>query len=245
MWKRACCDGRLTEAKVFLARALPALPSSDAARKYLSGDRTASGGTLSLEAQEYLRSLAGPAGRRTLLLKSPLMQGKDVLEAQRSLTRKGFPLVAIGVFWAGYGHGREGVSAAEWPWCPMVSFGPKTWDLLLDRLLFLSTPFLIGDDVRALQRALVRSGYPVAVDGIFWASYGAGCKAVSGPTRAGGRWGSWSSNAGSAGGLRERPELEMIATPLRFPGNHPPPGRGRGGFTMAIGRLAVVLRCFE
>ena len=158
--------------------------------------------TLSLEAQEYLRSLAGPAGRRTLLLKSPLMQGKDVLEAQRSLTRKGFPLVADGVFWAGYGHGREGVSAAEMAWCPMVSSAPKPGTCYWTDCCFYPTPFLIGDDVRALQRALVRSGYPVAVDRHFWASYGAGCKAVSGPTRAGGRWGSWSSNAGSAGGLR-------------------------------------------
>jgi len=156
---------RLTEAKVFL-EGTPGVALSDAARKYLSGDRTASGGTLSLEAQEYLRSLAGPAGRRTLLLKSPLMQGKDVLEAQRSLTRKGFPLVADGVFGPATAMAVRAFQQQN-GLVPDGIVGPKTWDLLLDRLLFLSTPFLIGDDVRALQRALVRSGYPVAVDGIF------------------------------------------------------------------------------
>lgn len=156
---------RLMEAKVFL-EGTPGVSLSDAARKYISGDRTPGGGNLSLEAQEYLRSLEGPAGRRTLLLKTPFMQGKDVLEAQRSLTRKGFPLIADGIF----GSATTMAVRAFQQQNGLVSdgiVGPKTWDLLLDRLLFLSSPFLIGDDVRAVQRALVRSGYPVAVDGIF------------------------------------------------------------------------------
>jgi GH24 family phage-related lysozyme (muramidase) len=156
---------RLTEAKVFL-EGTPGVSLSDAARKYLSGGRTSSGSNLSLEAQEYLRSLEGPTGRRTLLLKSPLLQGKDVLEAQRSLTRKGFPLVADGVFGPATAMAVRAFQQQN-GLVPDGIVGPKTWDLLLDRLLFLSTPFLIGDDVRAVQRALVRSGYPVVVDGIF------------------------------------------------------------------------------
>ncbi len=156
---------RLSEAQVFL-EGTPGAALSDAARKYLSGGRTPSGGNLSLEAQEYLRTLGGASGRRTLRLMTPLMQGKDVLEAQRRLTQKGFPLVADGIF----GPATARAVAAFQRQNGLVAdgiIGPKTWDILLDRMLFLSTPFLVGDDVRAVQRALARSGYPVAIDGIY------------------------------------------------------------------------------
>ena len=156
---------RLSEAQVFLA-GTPDGSLSDAARKYLSGGRTPSGGNLSREAQEYLGGLSGASGRRTLKLTNPPMQGKDVLEAQRSLMRKGFPLVADGIF----GPTTAGAVASFQQRNGLVPdgiVGPKTWDLLLDRVLFLSTPYLVGDDVRAVQRALQRSGYSISIDGIF------------------------------------------------------------------------------
>jgi GH24 family phage-related lysozyme (muramidase) len=156
---------RLMEARVFL-EGTSGVSLSDAARKYLSGGRSPSGGNLSREAQEYLRTLEGPAGRRTLLLKTPFMQGKDVLEAQRSLSQKGFPLVADGVFGPATARAVRAFQQQNGLIADGI-VGPKTWDLLLDRLLFLSSPYLIGDDVRAVQRALLRNGYPVAVDGIF------------------------------------------------------------------------------
>jgi GH24 family phage-related lysozyme (muramidase) len=156
---------RLSEAEVFLA-GTPDVSLSPAARKYLTGGRTPSGGNLSLEAQAYLRTLGGATGRRTLRLTSPLMQGKDVLEAQQSLSRKGFPLVVDSIFGPATAQAvtafqrRNGLIADG-------IVGPKTWDLLLDRVLFLSTPYLVGDDVQAVQRALQRNGISVAVDGIF------------------------------------------------------------------------------
>jgi peptidoglycan hydrolase-like protein with peptidoglycan-binding domain/GH24 family phage-related lysozyme (muramidase) len=156
---------RLSEAQVFLD-GTPGVSLSDAARKYLSGGHTPSGGNLSREAQEYLRGSGGATGRRTLRLTSPLMQGKDVQEVQRALTRKGYPLVADG--WFGPATARAVMAFQRQNGLVVDGIvGPKTWDLLLDRILFLSTPFLVGDDVRAVQRALLRSGYPVAVDGIF------------------------------------------------------------------------------
>jgi len=156
---------RLMESKVFL-EGTPGVSLSNAARKYLTSDRTPSGSNLSLEAQEYLRSLEGPAGRRTLRLDTPFMQGKDVLEAQQSLVRKGFPLVTDGIFGPATARAitefqrRNGLT-------PDGIIGPKTWALLLDRLLLLSTPYRVGEDVRAVQRALQNNGISVAVDGIY------------------------------------------------------------------------------
>ena len=156
---------RLTEAQVFLEET-PWVSLSQAARKYLAGGRTPSGGNLSREAQEYLQAQGGASGRRTLRLTTPFMQGKDVLEAQRGLTQKGFPLVADGIF----GPTTAQAATAFQRRNGLVAdgiVGPKTWDLLLERVLFLSTPFLVGDDVRAVQMALGRSGYPVVVDGVY------------------------------------------------------------------------------
>ena len=156
---------RLTEAQVFLEET-PWVSLSQAARKYLAGGRTPSGGNLSREAQEYLQAQGGASGRRTLRLTTPFMQGKDVLEAQRGLTQKGFPLVADSIF----GPTTAQAATAFQRRNGLVAdgiVGPKTWDLLLERVLFLSTPFLVGDDVRAVQMALGRSGYPVVVDGVY------------------------------------------------------------------------------
>lgn len=156
---------RLSEADAFLA-GTPNVSLSDAARKYLSGGRTPSGGNLSREAQAYLSNLGGASGRRTLRLMTPFMQGQDVLEAQRSLMRRGFPVLADGIFGPATARSVTTLQRQNGLVADGI-VGPKTWDLLLDRALFLSTPNLIGEDVRAVQRALVRNGFSVAVDGFF------------------------------------------------------------------------------
>jgi peptidoglycan hydrolase-like protein with peptidoglycan-binding domain len=55
--------------------------------------------------------------------------------------------------------------------------GPQTWGRLQQspsspptsarRMLRLARPLMVGDDVRALQRALTQAGFPLVVDGAF------------------------------------------------------------------------------
>jgi len=166
---------RLSEAEVFLA-STPRASLSASARQYLAGGRTPSDhGNLSREAQAYLSAGeegTGPgtvegseAEQRPLRLTTPPIRGQDVQAVQRSLARKGFAVIADGIFGPATARAvtdfqrRNGLVADG-------IVGPKTRELLRDRLLVLTTPNLVGDDVRVLQNALQRSGFPVVVDGI-------------------------------------------------------------------------------
>lgn len=167
---------RVTEADLFLS-GTPRIELSAAGRQYLAGGRTpVSGSNLSREAQTYLASRTGtsgggtqprpPGARRTLSLTTPYMQGDDVKEAQAALLRKGARLTADGVF----GPATKAAVESLQRWNGLVAdgvIGPKTWDLLIDRVLLLTTPYMQGEDVKQLQQALTRSGFPVTADGVF------------------------------------------------------------------------------
>lgn len=168
---------RLQEADLFLS-GTPKIELSAAGRQYLSGERTPSlNSNLSQEAQAYLAAQFGSTGgsstsgdqnggRPVLFLTTPPMQGEEVITAQTALVKKGQTLVVDGIFGPAtkaavidfqrrYGLVADGV------------IGQKTWDLLIDRVLYLTSPNLKGEDVRVVQQALTRAGFAVTADGLF------------------------------------------------------------------------------
>ncbi|HEY9763280.1 MAG TPA: peptidoglycan-binding protein [Trichocoleus sp.] len=166
---------RLSEAEVFLA-GTPGVDLSPAAQRYLTGGRTYSpGARLSNEAQDYLAWRSGnpvkdltpiPSGRRILYLATPNLQGEDVLEAQKALVLKGASIVADGVFGPGTKAAVERFQSMNGMVADGV-VGPQTWDLLLERVLYLNIPYMVGADVTKVQQALASKGYRVIPDGVF------------------------------------------------------------------------------
>ena len=103
---------------------------------------------------------------RLLLLSEPMLTGADVHGLQSALIQNGYEIEADGVFgpitqWAVEKFQRS---------VAMTVTGiadVNTQRVLYARPLFMSTPFLIGSDVREVQSALARMGYAVDVNGIF------------------------------------------------------------------------------
>lgn len=157
---------RLEEAKTFLS-GTPGVDLSSAAKTYLnSPSRTPSpGSNLSSAAKAYLGK-GTDSGRRTLRLIQPYMQGSDVVEAQRALINKGAGLVADGVFGPTTAAAVKQFQQANGLAVDGV-VGPNTWRKLLQRVLYLSEPYMRGDDVRQVQGALAQRGYNLVSDGIF------------------------------------------------------------------------------
>jgi peptidoglycan hydrolase-like protein with peptidoglycan-binding domain len=94
------------------------------------------------------------------------MQGSDVLEAQQSLVRKGYAIGADGVFGPSTDRAVKQFQQKSGLVADGV-VGTKTWELLLERVLYLTTPNMQGEDVRRLQDALRKQGISVTVDGVF------------------------------------------------------------------------------
>ncbi|HEY9738071.1 MAG TPA: peptidoglycan-binding protein [Trichocoleus sp.] len=107
-----------------------------------------------------------PGGRRTLYLANPNMQGNDVLEAQKALVRKGAGVVADGVFGPATKAAAERFQQVNGLVADGV-IGPATWERLLERVLYLSEPYMVGDDVAKVQQALMKRGYGLSADGVF------------------------------------------------------------------------------
>jgi GH24 family phage-related lysozyme (muramidase)/peptidoglycan hydrolase-like protein with peptidoglycan-binding domain len=175
---------RLSEAALFLD-VTPGVDLSPAARRYLdSPSRTYSGSALlSDQALAYLAARAGGAsspsspgpgssgdsgssGRRVLYLTSPNFQGEDVLMAQKALLRKGAGVVVDGLFGPATETAVKRFQQTNGLLADGV-VGPQTWDLLLERVLYLRQPYMGGDDVVALQRALDQRGYGLVADDSF------------------------------------------------------------------------------
>jgi peptidoglycan hydrolase-like protein with peptidoglycan-binding domain/GH24 family phage-related lysozyme (muramidase) len=117
-----------------------------------------------------------PSQNRLLRLTNPYTSGQDVRALQQALARSGIALPADGIF----GPATERAVRLFQANRGLVTdgvVGPRTWALLQNqatptpssqsRVLRLTQPFTTGEDVRAVQRALARSGIGVAADGIF------------------------------------------------------------------------------
>ena len=130
----------------------------------------------SLSRTPPIRPSAGE--ERILRLEERYMVGDDVRAVQEALRRAGYDIEADGV----YGPAteaivrlfqeREGITADG-------IVGPVTRAALEavareERILRLQTPYMVGDDVRAVQEGLRRAGYDIQVDGV----YGPGTEAT-------------------------------------------------------------------
>lgn len=175
---------RLTEAQVFLS-STPAVDLTQAGQTYLTdAARTYSqSAQLSDQAIHYLAAIAQPPSpapspdpapvSQLLYLTEPPLVGEDVRLLQEALTKAGAPLDVDGVF------GPATQQAVEW--FQRINglrvdgvVNQATRSLLFQRSLSLTTPYLVGDDVKVVQSNLAQRGYDLDVDGIF----GPGTQAV-------------------------------------------------------------------
>ncbi|MEL7332565.1 MAG: peptidoglycan-binding protein [Cyanobacteria bacterium J06560_2] len=103
---------------------------------------------------------------RLLGLSKPPLMGQDVQQLQTVLVERGYEIDVDGIFgpitqWAiekfqaEVGLPIDGIADVA------------TQRILFARALFMSTPYLIGSDVREVQSLLARIGYAVNVNGIF------------------------------------------------------------------------------
>jgi peptidoglycan hydrolase-like protein with peptidoglycan-binding domain/GH24 family phage-related lysozyme (muramidase) len=124
-----------------------------------------------------------PAQNRLLRLTNPYTTGADVFALQQLLTRAGFPVAADNVFGPGSDRAVRQFQASRGLVADGV-VGAQTWAALQNptattprppapgtpthiRVLRLANPYMQGEDVRRVQQALARAGFPVAVDGVF------------------------------------------------------------------------------
>ncbi|MEB3269332.1 MAG: peptidoglycan-binding protein [Leptolyngbya sp.] len=106
------------------------------------------------------------AGDRLLYLTEPYLQGPDVREIQTALARTGAGVVTDGVFGPATKLAVERYQQVNGlPVDGVV--GPVTRSRLLQRVLYLATPPMTGDDVKTLQQQLRTQGISVTLDGVF------------------------------------------------------------------------------
>lgn len=103
---------------------------------------------------------------RLLYLTEPYLQGADVREIQTALARTGAGVVVDGVFGPATKLAVERFQQVNGLPVDGV-MGPVTRSRLLQRVLYLATPLMAGDDVRTLQQQLEAQGMAVTVDGVF------------------------------------------------------------------------------
>ncbi|MEM9002937.1 MAG: peptidoglycan-binding protein [Cyanobacteria bacterium P01_F01_bin.86] len=165
---------RLTESQVFL-EGTPGVELSVAGQTYLTdAARTYSqNAQLSDQAIQYVAAVKGepisvpaPAAKRVLYLTDPPLTGEDVRLIQEALIQAGAPLAVDGVFDA------DTRQAVEWfqrtnGLTVDGLVGEVTRSHLLQRSLYLTEPYMTGDDVATLQIALNRQGFDLDTDGVF------------------------------------------------------------------------------
>jgi peptidoglycan hydrolase-like protein with peptidoglycan-binding domain len=123
---------------------------------------------------------APSAAPRLLRLRSPFLQGDDIRALQQALVRAGISTSVDGVFGPGTEQavkqfqeqhdltvdgiaGPATCAALESGEVPMRASAEDA----APRLLRLRVPLLQGDDVRAVQQALMQTGASITVDGVF------------------------------------------------------------------------------
>ncbi|MEO1298612.1 MAG: peptidoglycan-binding protein [Cyanobacteria bacterium J06636_16] len=167
---------RLTEAQVFL-EGTAGFDLSVAGQTYLSdAARTyTQDAQLSDQAIQYLiGATAEPTGettepavtKRVLYLADPPLSGEDVRIIQEALIQAGAPLTADAVFDAGTKQAVEWFQRSHGLAVDGV-VGDATRAQLLQRSLYLTNPYMVGEDVEALQVALNQQGFTVSTDGVF------------------------------------------------------------------------------
>ena len=181
---------RLSEAEVFLS-GVPGQDLSGAGVAYLATrDRTyRQNALLSDQALQYLAALKGepspspsqptisaeplsppaapkPDGPRLLYLTEPNLEGDDVRAVQQGLAQAGIAIVVDGFFGPGTQLAVERYQKINGLTVDGV-VGEGTRSRLLQRSLYVSDPYLVGEDVKAVQQALARQGLAVTVDGVF------------------------------------------------------------------------------
>ena len=103
---------------------------------------------------------------RILELSTPYMKGKDIIALQKALIKKGYEIDADGIFGPLTQWAVEKFQAAVR--LPITGVADHATQRILNaRELYLSDPYLIGADVRQVQKLLVRIGYDVPIDGVY------------------------------------------------------------------------------
>ncbi len=135
---------------------------------------------------------SGAPGQRLLQLIDPLMQGEDVKAIQNALIKKGFNLTADGLFGPQTDEavtafqrsqgltddgivGQQTRQALEANGTPEVAASssdaeltqPQNSGVSGQRLLQLTEPLMQGEDVKAIQNALIQKGFNLTADGLF------------------------------------------------------------------------------
>jgi peptidoglycan hydrolase-like protein with peptidoglycan-binding domain/GH24 family phage-related lysozyme (muramidase) len=103
---------------------------------------------------------------RLLLLTTPPMTGEDVLEVQKLLARTGAGITLDGVFGLQTKLAIERFQSVNQV-TPDGIVGPQTLELLRNRVLYYTQPPLQGDDVAAVQQALLKYGFRLTANGQF------------------------------------------------------------------------------
>ncbi len=132
------------------------------------------------------RQATPPSPGRLLRLTNPYTTGEDVQAVQQAIARAGFPLTADGVFGPAAERALRQFQASRGLVADGI-VGPQTWAALQSqtatsppaqgpppqstpthiRVLRLANPNSRGDDVRAVQQAIARAGFPLTADGVF------------------------------------------------------------------------------
>ncbi|NJL87927.1 MAG: glycoside hydrolase family protein [Leptolyngbyaceae cyanobacterium SM1_1_3] len=103
---------------------------------------------------------------RPLYLREPYLQGDDVLALQRLLQAAGYVTTADGIFGPGTRRTVEQFQRA-YGLVPDGIIGPKTLKILKAKSLSLAEPYLRGEAVVTLQKALQQRGFNLVADGVY------------------------------------------------------------------------------
>jgi len=103
---------------------------------------------------------------RLLELTAPWLQGPDICRLQKALIAKGYEIEADGYFGPLTQWAVEKFQDSVQLTVDGVA-GVKTQRIIYARTLYLTTPCMMGSDIREIQSLLSRVGYNVNVSGVF------------------------------------------------------------------------------
>ncbi|MGB3201815.1 MAG: peptidoglycan-binding protein [Nodosilinea sp.] len=125
--------------------------------------------------------LPSPTQGQLLRLTNPFTTGDAVRSLQQALARSGIAIAADGIFGSVTDRAVRQYQASRGLVADGI-VGPQTWAFLQNqsaptppvqrppthiRVLRLANPYARGEDVRAVQQAIARAGFPLVADGVF------------------------------------------------------------------------------